>query len=250
MSYKFVPYTSLLNNIYVPFYELAKKSPNLNLKNFGLEADVNGVLSTINLNTENKKYLPFIDISRYDFSRKDWFYYNSDGFPYRLTYNAQNFWDVEPVYGEPATRGYTDSLVVTNLYDRDITIQLGIYITATDYDGSGDLQFYKGIPISVVIQDIPLIDITNYSNPNIKPMLNNIGSDINKEFYYDFDQNRIFTNQNLAGVDPVDVNTRFYTTTNEVNIKCRMATNEIDVSDVTPIVDYYIAKLSGQDLRG
>ena len=102
----------------------------------------------------------------------------------------------------------------------------------------------------VAVQNTPLTDITNYSNPNVKPKLNTVDPVVNKEFYYDFDQNKIITNQNLDAYAPIDVLVGFYTTIDDVSVKCRLAANEKSVSNVTPVIDYYIVKLSGQDLRG
>lgn len=254
MSIKFVPYASLLNDIYVPFFEQPKKTSDFNLKSFEVEADAEGVISVINLKKDKKTYLPFIDISKYDFSRKEWYYYDENGFPYRLSYNNETSWDIDPVYGAPSVSGYIAADDVSLRFNRNVNIQLGIYIEGRKYTEDEDVTenfvLYKGVPISVAIENDPLIDITNYNNPNIKPTLNRINPDVNKEFYYDFDQNRIFTNQNLAGFDPIDITIGFYTSTNNVNLKCRLSANEKSPASVTPVVDYYIAKLSGQNLRG
>jgi hypothetical protein len=253
MSVKFVPYTSLLNDVYVPFFEKPKKTSDYNLNSFELEADGDGVFSIINLKKDKKTFMPFIDITKYDFSRKDWYYYDESGFPYRLTYNEDGYWDIDSVYGAPDIRGYTESETVSLQFNRNVNVELGIYIEGkqvTEEDVAPDIVLYKGVPISVAIENDPLVDITNYSNPNISPTLNKINTVVNKEFYYDFDQNRIFTNQNLAGFDPIDITIGFYTSTNDINLKCRLSSNEKSPSDVTPIVDYYIAKLSGQNLRG
>jgi len=250
MSTKFIPYSSFLNDIYIPFYEKPKKMIDLKLTSSNIETDVNGMASIINLNIDQQKYIPFIDISKYDFTRKDWFYYNISGMPYRLTYNTSN-WLASPVYGVPDINGYTDSLNISNKFNKNVNVELGLYLDVTNSaDSDNTIQLYKGVPISVAIANAPLLDITNYNSPNIRPSLNIIKPNENREFYYDFDQNKLFTNQNLAGTDPINITIGFYITTNAVNIKCRLSANEISSSDVTPIVDYYIAKLSGQNLRG
>jgi len=242
MSYKFVPYTSLLSDVYVPFYK-SPEQKTFQLDVFQLEDDAGGQRSIINLNTDNTKYLPFIDLKKYDFARKDWYYYDFNHFPYRLTYNTDN-WRLQAVYGIPTVNYLTESLIVPEKFDKEITAELGLYI---EFDSN---KYYRGTPMLVAVQNVPLKDITNYSNPNIRPKLNTVDISVNKEFYYDFDQNKIITNQNLDSYDPTNVIVGFYTTANDITIKCRMSANEKSASTVTPVVDYYIVKLSGQNLRG
>lgn len=241
MSHKFIPYTSLLNSIYIPFYEKPKKRT-FTLEDFSIETDNDGTQSIINLNNESPRF-PFINISKYDFDRKDWFFYDSNGFPYRFNY-IEGQWDLEPVYGFPNVYFTTETSYVPLQFDRELNFELGVYTELAD--GS---QLYKGLPIIVAVENDPLSDITDYTSISNKPKLNTISPDVNREFYYDFDQNRIITNQNLAGFSASDIVIAFYTTIQNISIKARLSTNEKNIADITPTVDYYIAKLSGQNLR-
>lgn len=245
---KFIPYTSLLNDVYIPFYKSPTKQT-LTLKDLTIERDSDGIFSIINLNN----YRPFIDTFKYDQDRKDWFYYSVDGLPYRLTYKViQSIprWTVESVYGVKTMNAYTDNLTIPYNFDKNTTNEFGLYFSVYDRTSGQNVKMFKGIPLMLAINNIHAKDITDYNNINIKPVLNHINTTINSEFYYDFDQNRIFTNQNLSNYMPDDIILGLYVSYDSINIKCRLATNEMRPSEITPIVDYYIAKLSGQNLRG
>lgn len=245
---KFIPNSSLLHHIYVPFYELPIKQI-LTASDLSLEYDANGVLSIINLSSDSMKYTPFIDASKFDFERKDWFWYDSDGFPYRFTAQGETLssWTLESVYGVPAVDYSTDSTIIPILVEKTITKELGIY---TYCNSDKTEKLYKGVPICVLVQNVALTDVTDYFNPNSNVSLNNINTIINKEFYFDSAQNKILTNQNLAGFSPKDITIGFYTIVDNITVKCRLSANEGTVSEITPIVDYYILKINSQNLRG
>lgn len=247
MSYKFIPQSCLLNNIYIPLYEKPRKNI-LDLESFSIQTDINGVESIIDLNSADEKYYPFIDISKYDSEREDWYYYDTNGFPYRLTYNSTGYWDVEAVWEIPSINANTSDLSISLFMQKEITCELGVYTQVTKSDNS-TLNLYKGQPIVVAVNDIPLKDLTDYTNPSTKPILNNINPSVEKEFYYDFDRNLIITNQNLNGTNKKSVTIGFYTTIKETNVQYTLHANQPNPS-ITPIVKWYILKLSGQDLRG
>lgn len=246
MSHKFIPYTSLLNSIYIPFYENLKKNI-FGIERFSIETNNQGMQSIINLNGNNTLF-PFIDLLKYDYEKKDWFFYDNNGFPYRFNYN-DGVWKLEAIYGIPNINAQTESSFVPLFYSRDIENLLGIYTTVYD-NSQNEYTLYKGSPILVSIENQPLTDITDYSNVSSKPKLNFDNAQVNKEFYYDVDQNRIITNQNLTAFNENDIVIAFYSTPSTINVKARFSSNEKSVSDITPVVDYYIIKLSGQNLRG
>lgn len=251
---QFIPETSLLDHIYIPFY----RPPVKRVENCGnfftyLEADVNGVTSIINLVTDTVEdgispVVPFIDIGKFDSETKDWSWVDGSGFPYRIQRNSTDdgwvlkaLWPINHVGIELDI----DPTILT--YDEEGK-ELGFYSTATN--GSLEDRMYPSNPIMVTIEGKILQDKTVYGSENLTTGLTELNTNLNPEFYYNPINNKIYTNQNLLGVNPRNIKIYFYDSINNVSVKARLSTNSGGSSYYTPIVDYYIVKLNGQFLRG
>jgi hypothetical protein len=122
----FIPESSLLNHVYIPFYKPPSKRIE-NCSNFFtyIEPDSNGLMSIINLVTDNTDgatvpVIPYINIGKYDSETKEWFYVDASGFPYRLFYSNSDQW-------------YLNALWPIN----NINTQLIISPNAISYDSQG-----------------------------------------------------------------------------------------------------------------
>jgi hypothetical protein len=109
-------------------------------------------------------------------------------------------------------------------------------------------NFYRYDPIQLTINGERVSDITDYDGLS-QPALNDIKIDTNKEFYYNFIDNKIYTNQNMAGVQKESIEIKFFVNINSVSVLNKMATNISTQSSFTPSIDYYIVKLNGQNFR-
>lgn len=250
---RFIPETTLLDNIYIPFY----RSPEKRVKNCAdyfthFETDNNGVTSIINLVTDTDDdpmhpVVPFIDIGNFDTETKDWYYLDASGYPYRI------------FASDTSDTGWVlRALWPINYIDKDLDIDpnivgyksdgrgLGFYSNAT-LDGE-DISMYTAAPIMVTIDGKALIDKTIYGDRDITTGLTDSNVELNPEFYYDYINNKIHTNQNLLAFDPKHIKVYFYESLNEVSIKARLSSNSGSDAYQTPVVDYYIAKLNGQFL--
>ena len=252
----FAPRSILLNNVYIPLLIEPTKIA-INLSELRLEQDSNGVnsiidLSILNANQEYEAIVPFINLSKYDAETKEWFWYDISGFPFRREYDYDDYtWSLTSAWGISAAGGYTNNLYINpelTFFDRDSSQELGLALFAnTLINWSGN--FYQGNPLVVTIDNSPLKDLTDYSTTST-PSLTSVNQLANPEFYYNLEQNKIITNQNLSAYDPLKVQVRCYTMDNSVSLKCSMSANGNGDSNVSPVVDYYIIKLNGQSLRG
>lgn len=237
----YIPDSLLLNNVYIPFYVPPVKKIHNCRDDYTLEMDGNGVTSIINLN--NELPIPYFDTSKYDIETRDWFWYDRSGLPFRMTKSGSD-WVLNSVYGVGEFRG--DTLVIdptTLKYDSYGKI-LGFYV---DINGN---KFYTGAQLILEIGGYIVKDQTNYYGNQTETILTNLNTDVNKEFYYSFNMNKIFTNQNLLLSDPAQIKIYMYTLSNSLSVKCRTRGNYGMNNYITPTVDYYIAKLHGQLLKG
>jgi len=252
---EFIPNTILLNNIYIPFFTNSVKKVFNCLNDFDqLEIGFNGVTSTISLSKQNEEeyqqIIPFINMSKYDAETKDWFWYDTNNFPFRLEYIDGTSWKLNSVWEFGEYYGHNLSFNPKKLCNG--SIESGFYSELTGYDDEAFLgvKFYSGRPIMITINEKILTDVTQYGNTENIPTLTQLNTETNKEFYFDPDTNKIYTNQNLLGVDPAQIKIYFETIPNSISVKCRMMSNYGENSYSTPTVDYYLVKLNGQYLRG
>ena len=259
---EFIPNSVLLNNVFSPFLNEPKREVfNTSVTNqaiakdgsFTLEMGSNGITSVIDLSIndpklDKKPIVPYVDLSKYDPESKDWYWYDEDGFPYRMFYDlglgkwvATALWPINN-YGESI------KIDPSNLTKAEDGPQLGFYVNGVL--GEETVKLYTGRPLILEIDGEVITDNTIYGSVNITTGLTDLNTDVNKEFYYDEGVNKIYTNQNLLSVDSTHIKVYLYTVPNEVSVKCRMSSNSGTTALVTPTVDYYVVKLNGQNLRG
>jgi len=245
----FTPESLLLNNIYTPFYVPPKKNIYNCLDNCTIETGLDGLQSTINIENNGTKITPFIDMSKYDLETKDWFWYDSEGFPLRIR-REDDTWLLSSVYSfglyYTTTLSFNPEVLMYDQYGKN----LGFYSLATDTNTSEEIKVYSGRPIMVEIFSKPIKDLTDYSIFSTDTTFTSINTDSNKEFYYNSQLNKIYTNQNLTSFDLSQVKIYFFSTINSVKIKCLLSGNSGMNNYATPIVDYYVAKLHSQYLKG
>lgn len=214
----------------------------LTLNDVKIEADDTGKFSIIRLiDKEDKRIVPFINLSKYDSETKSWFIYHSEEstnytLPYRLAGTT-----VTNMY--PSTIGTLDDFVISST---SVDIDK---IKITGIAGGESYDFYKYAPIILIAENVPFNDLTDYTNITAaKGSL--LLTSPTYEFYYDF-EDRIFTNLNLAGFDAKNVKLIFSRIgNNSVTLKCSMASNVGSKPKQTPVVNDYVLKLKGQYLRG
>jgi hypothetical protein len=251
---EYTPESILLNNIYIPFYIIPKKrilNANDNLK---IETGLNGLKSVITLCDGENPINPFIDISKYDTETKDWFWYDSEGLPLRISRHSNgvdwtltSLYKVGKYYNKKLT--FNPDVLLYNQFGKN----LGFYSKVTAIDDiatTDDIKVYSGRPIFLELFGSVVKDVTDYDTFNTDITLIDIKANSNKEFYYDNIINKLYTNQNLAGFDQSQIKLHCFITYNSIKIKCLMSGNSGLKSYSTPTVDYYIAKLHGQYLKG
>jgi hypothetical protein len=249
---QFIPNFFLLNNIYTPFYVPPKKNIFNCLDNCTIETGFNGLLSTINIEDQGNSIIPFIDISKYDYETKDWFWYDSEGFPLRIE-KVQDYWILIPQYSFGRYYGNQLTFNPNNLMYDQYGKNLGFYSLVTHIDNTpteSDIKVYSGRPIILEIFGKVIKDMTDYNNLDSEIVLTEYNTESNKEFYYNFQLNKLYTNQNLNEFDFSQIKVHFFSTINSVKIKCVLSGNSGMNNYSTPTVDYYIAKLHGQYLKG
>lgn len=258
MMNQFIPESSLLNHIYIPFYNPpAKRVENCSDFFTYIEPDSRGIMSVINLITDSDQgraepVVPFIDLGKFDTETKEWFWMDDSGFPYRIYENSEsNGWVLRPQW----PINYVGSELS---FDPDILIygadgrELGFYSEAsiTQNDETVTVRMYPGNPVMMTIDGVVLKDKTIYGNDSLTTGLTSLNSERNPEFYFDSINNKIHTNQNLVGFDPRNIKIYFYESIKEVSVKARLNANAGGTAYYSPTVDYYIVKLNGQYLRG
>jgi hypothetical protein len=244
---QFIPESFLLNNVYTPFYIPPKKNIFNCQDNCTIETGLNGLQSTINIENNGDPIIPFMDLSKYDSETKDWFWYDEDGFPMRIQRSGDN-WVLIPLY--EFSRYYGLQLIIdpNNLMYNQYGKNLGFYTLVIS--PVADVKVYCGRPIIVELFSKVVKDLTDYDTFSTDITLTNLNTEINKEFYYNLQLNKIYTNQNLTSFDLSQVKIHFFSTVNSVKVKCVLSGNSGMNNYSTPTVDYYIAKLHGQYLKG
>lgn len=254
---QFIPESSLLDHVYIPFYSEPNKKVNDCSGYFTfLESDTNGVTSIINLSTEDTTdggltpVVPFIDIGKFDPETRDWYWMDASGFPYRISSSTQvtDGWALKamwPINFEGVELQFNPEFLN---YSEDGK-ELGFYSIATD-SSDEEFRMYPSNPIMVTIEGKVLKDKTIYGNESTTTGLTDLNVELNPEFYYNSLTNKIHTNQNLLGFDLKRVKVYYYESIDEISVKARLSTNAGNSAKYTPVIDYYIAKLNGQFLRG
>jgi len=205
---------------------------------YNILQDENGLNSIIELVIP-----PYIDFSYYDNDRRMFFTVDKWGNKWR-EYNRGDYVIEDnsniSLSGRTSKIYYSIDNVLKNVKDY---LRIGEF--STDGPLINELSFTKYKPITVKVGTEELTDITDYSFNN-QPTLNFINTTKNKAFY--FKENKIYTNLELLGYNINDIDITYYSTVNSVNVTCLMSTNTAGYSNYTPIVDFFMLKLTGQTL--
>jgi hypothetical protein len=253
--FNFTPDSFLLNNVYFPFYNRPKKTI-FNAENqLVIETGINQTQSVISIKEDDKEVIPFIDLSRYDSETRSWFWYDEEDFPLRIVKNGDT-WQLVSIY--PVSRYYGKTIIFDpnsleyNKYN--VGKNLGWYSIINTLNGedvsSQKLKIYNGNPFILTINSLPLTDLTDYYKFKNDLSLINFKTSDNKEFFYNTQLNRLYTNQNLNSFDVSNIEFYFFRNIQSIKVKIALSSNTGMSSYTTPTVDYYIAKLHGQYLKG
>lgn len=256
MPIEFIPESSLLNNIYVPNYsepELIAKQ----LNSLDTEVDINGVRSIIKLSKDDQYFSPFIDMSKFDIDSKDWYWYTYTSFnspttgfiPYKINIsgNVVTFNSVLGYRDDLDLGGYS-SFSKSTVYNFKFDINKRVIYFPSSRADFQIVSKFQYRPIIITINGQPLTDLTDYGNLTTDIALSPIDSS-KTEFYYNF-EDKLYTNQNLDGLDPDSVTIYYYQNLQTISVKTRIRSNTGRSSYYTPTIDYFIVKLNGQYLKG
>lgn len=252
----FLPETSLPGSVYIPFYSVPTRRIGT-VSDFQIESNAQGLQSIINLMSNQLSIFPFFDISKYDGERRGWLWEDANGLFFKLLPKGDKEFD-----SIITALGWSDNPIPINYILSGVDISRSVpisdlFLSISDDSSNSNFfkrryvslfgeAFYRYDPIQVVINGIPLIDKTDYSGLG-QSVLSDTKTDINAEFYYNFKENKIYTNQNMAGVQANSVIVKFFININTVSILNNMSTNVSTNAPYTPVVDYYILKLNGQN---
>jgi len=227
-------------------------------KNNGLVYDIdykfirddNNVISIIELN-----YKPYINLSFYDNDRRKWYSvdkYNSTWRHYsRYDFILEQDGDYD-ISARPYTLVDGDKLngiyySMNNIYKNQYDY---LYYSDNTTGNQNDiikdeLDIKPYSPVELSILGVNATDVTDYTY-NSTYELNYITQELNKEFYVK--NNKIYTNIDLTIYETKDIDIAIETTTTSLKVNCVMSANALNYSNYTPVVDYYILKLTGQHL--
>lgn len=233
---KLYPESSMLTSVHIPdFFEpkqLSTVDGSLRRgEHYDFVPDETGRTSIIRFTV-----VPYIDISRYDFERKDWYLKDQYNGKWRFFRRGQ--------YKPHSDSIHSSSIPVFVSMDG---MYNGEEKTVFDLQSDG---FRLGLdrPITIRANSVRFTDITDYSGDrNISPTLNELPNTLFRQFYYD-KKFSLYTNQELNDFEDDNLQIIIKTNIDKVNVKCRMGTNATGLSPYTPYVDYYIIKLTGQNL--
>jgi len=232
------PESALLTSTFIPYYFEPKKVSTIDSTlikddNYTIEQDVNGLSSIISV-----RDIPYIDISKYDHLRKRFFW--TDQFDNRWRVFLPGDWIEQEQSFWPEDFTYNVYQSIEGLLDGDLWTVTSLKLE--------DFNIQQFRPISVRVNGVELEDVSNYAGDrNIIPKLDNIDPSTNKQFYYDM-KNTIYTNQDFDLFEDDNIEITYFKNIDSVQIYGRLNTNVTNLSSYTPVVDYYIIKLSSQNL--
>lgn len=235
---RFIPESYLPTAPYIPSHFIAQPVV-LDAANFEYEIDERGQASIIRLMMDDNIVVPFVDLTKYDSETKDWFWYDIENkFPYRYNKSTNTLDSIYPSeYSSLVPTGVFYFNKESDQLRREAVSSTGVSVL-----------FYKYSPLLLTENNEAYNDLSDYSTFKSSDRLNKTNSTV-PEYYYDFDS-RIYTNRNLAGIDPAQVKIHFFKISdNSLQVKCRMSTNQGIETYYTPKVDHFIIKLKGQSLR-
>jgi len=186
--------------------------------------------------------LPYIDLDKYDHQRKKW--YHVDKYDNLWRWYEIGEWQLE-------TGSINDNSRAPN-----VVSVYGLYMSKMHNLEDAEnktlitetLKVKPFAPITIRVNDWALTDISKYSGAtNIQPKLNIVDPELNKEFYYNMGD-KIYTNQDFALYGADNIKISYSINVDTVQVSCRMNTNLNKLSPYTPVVDFFIVKLTGQNL--
>ena len=196
-------------------------------KNIHIKTDEYNIPSILEIDT-----IPYIDYSKYDDDRRMWYEQDQYGSLWRK-YNIGD-WIIELEQESDKVLYFSMENLCKQNYEA------GLRPTDVEFLG---LKITPFEPISLSITGLPYSDITDYSL-NVIPTLDFIVPEINRAFY--FKNKQLHTNIDLSFYDIQQIDVRYDYTISYVKVHNIMHTNTTNYSNYTPIVDYYMLKLTGQ----
>jgi len=200
--------------------------------NFKIVIDENDVSSIIEFKTT-----PYVDYSKYDYERRRWFQVDTYNSLWRKYVKGDYILEENKIQTDDIVKFYSMENIYKNLFDCLTSVQ--------DYglDEIAELNFTSFKPVTLVIEGNVYEDITDYSL-NISPKLDYIVPDRNHQFYVKGD--RIYTNTDLTRYNIDDIDIKYFYNISDIKVHNIMNTNSASYSNYTPVVDYYMLKLTGQ----
>jgi len=213
-------------------------------RDFILKQDSYGIYSIIEFTN-----VPYIDYSKYDYDRRQFYNVDINDSLWRKYVPGDYIIEKDYTIDRNAHMSYVIFSMENVLPSYD-SIYYGEGMPSENHELLTYLKVEEYQPITISVNKQQLTDITDYSF-NIQPKLNDISPEKNMEFYFD-KRNRIYSNIDFTkydiDVNPLNLRIKLYNTISNVNVSCYMHTNNSKYSNYTPVIDYYILKLTGQTL--
>lgn len=210
----------------------------VNDSNFRIVQDANGINSIIEFDT-----IPFIDFNNYDNERRMFFEIDKYGSLWR-TYKAGDYIiELDEIFENQWSNQSKTYFSMENILKQQLD-----YINDNEpanFNKIKNFDIKPYYPITIKVQDQQLTDITDYVF-NVVPTLNFVNSDKNKQFY--FKGNRIYSNIDFMFYNINNIEISYHSTIDSLNVTCVMNANTANYSNYTPVVDYFMLKLTGQTL--
>jgi len=208
--------------------------------NFKIVQDINGLNSIIELDV-----IPYIDFTKFDYDRRKFFSIDKYDNLWRKYVVNDYIFEEDTIHeissGYSTTRFYSMYNILTSIP----------YLNVGHPGHSAHLNIVKDFdikqyePITIYANGEKLTDVTDYSF-NVNPTLNFVNSDFNKQFY--IKGNKIYSNIDFLRYNTADIDISYKHTVDGLNVSCVMGANSSANSNYTPVVDYFMLKLTGQNL--
>jgi len=205
--------------------------------NYRIISDNNGINSIIEFDT-----VPFIDFNNYDNERRMFFNIDKYGSLWRVYKYGDYVIELDAIFTNQWNNNSLTYFSMENLF-KNVTDYINDFENKKEYLVDLNIKQYQ--PIYISVRNEELKDITDYAF-NINPTLNFINPENNKQFY--IKGNKIYSNIDFLTYNIDDINISYYRTIDSVNVTCVLDANSSNYSNYTPVVDYYMLKLTGQTI--
>ena len=202
--------------------------------NYKIVIDENDISSIIEFKT-----IPYIDYRKYDYERRRWYTVDKYESLWRIYTKDEYVLETKTKH----TAEYDIYFSMENLFKYKFSDHMTNQANSTTSEYILDLNITKYQPITLTIEGVEYTDITDYSF-NVAPKLDYIVPESNHQFY--IKNNRIYTNTDLTSYDDADIDIRYFYNISDIKVHNIMHTNSANYSNYTPVVDYYLVKLTGQ----